>query len=215
MIKENYKIRDHWKISPNDYKFANQYFLSDELQNNRLLISSFINGKKYVPGNRFHRYILKEFSNSKILFLDTNNFEEIKSTKIFNEKANYMILENYIIIQADNETLLYDINSLDLIQNIEFPEECGILYKFDNKYIFSYFRDIKEKTLTIYKIENNKFKFIKQFKLESAIFNQLISLKFKWIIKYYKFLFVLKVKRIIINFDNNMFILKFPSDNLN
>ena len=196
MIKEKYKIKDHWKISPNDYKFANQYFLSDELQNNRLLISSFINGKKYVPGNRFHRYILKEFSNSKILFLDTNNFEEIKSTKIFNEKANYITLENYIIIQAYNETLLYDINSLDLIQNIEFPEECGILYKFNNKYIFSYFRDIKEKTLTIYKIENNKF--IKQFEMESIIFTNLTPLKFKWITRSYKFLFVLKDKRIII-----------------
>ena len=166
-----------------------------------------------MHGNIFHRYVSKEFSNSKIIFIDTNNFEEIKTTEIFNEEANYIILENYIIIQANNETLLYDINSLELIKNIEFPEKCGILYKFDNKYILSYSKKIKEESLKIYKIEKNKF--IKQFEMESIIFTNLAPKKFKWIIRYNKFLFALKDKRIIITSNNKMFLLEFPLDNLN
>ena len=171
-------------------------------------------GTKNVPGNIFHRYILKEFANSKIIFIDTNNFEEIKTTKIFNEEANLIIIENYIIIQADNETLLYDINSLELIKNIDFPEECRILYKLDNKYLFSYSKNIKENSLIIYKIENNKF--IKQFEMESSIFTNLTPINFKWIRSYYKFLFALKDKRIIIiDYYNKMFLFEFPLDNLN
>ena len=52
--------------------------------------------------------------------------------------------------------------------------------------------------------------------MESNIFTNLIPLKFKWIIRYYKFLFILKDKRIIIITSyNKMFLLEFPSDNLN
>ena len=168
MIIEKYKIKDKWKISLKGYKEVNQYFLSDELSNTRLLIHSFIIATKFVHRFTFHDYELKEFSYSKIIFIDTNNFEEIKTTKIFNQEANHIILENYIIIQADKDTLLYDINSLELIKNIDFPEERSILYKLDNKYLFSYSKNTKENSLTIYKIENNKF--IKQFKMESSIF---------------------------------------------
>ena len=209
MIIEEYKIKDNWKLPLKGYKEADQYFLSDELSNNRLLINSFIIGTKSVHGNIFHRYVLREFSNSKIIFINMNNFEEIKTTKIFNEEANHIILENYIIIQADNETLLYDINSLEVIKNIEFPKECGILYKFDNKYLFSYSKNINEKSLTIYNIEKNKF--IKQFELESSIFTNLAPFNGKWITRYHKFLFALKNKRIIIITSyNRMFLLEFP-----
>ena len=45
-IIEEYEIKDDWKISFEDYKEAKQYFLSDELSNNRLLISSFLIGKR-------------------------------------------------------------------------------------------------------------------------------------------------------------------------
>ena len=120
MTLEEYEIKDKWKISLKGYSKANQYYSSDELPNKRLLISSFLIGRKFVRGNAFHRCISKEFSNSKIIVIDTNNFDEIKSTKIFNEEANYIILANYIIIQADYEIWLYDINSLELIQNMVF-----------------------------------------------------------------------------------------------
>ena len=215
MIIEKYKIKDKWKISLKGYKEVNQYFLSDELSNNRLLIRSFIIATKLVHGLiiRSHSYELKEFSYSKIIFIDTNNFEEIKTTKIFDEEINHIIIENYIIIQTENETLLYDINSLELIKNIEFHEECGFLYKFDNKYLFSHSQNIDEKSLTIYKIEKNKF--IKQFEIESIFFNYLTPLYFKWIDRYNKYLFVLKDKRIIIiSFFNEMVLLKLPLDNL-
>ena len=214
MTREEYEIKENWKLSSKGYEESDRYFLSYELQKNRLLISSIIVGTKFVHGNIFHQYELEKFSNSKIIFIDTNNFEEIKSTKIFNEEANYIILENYVIIQADNETWLYDIISLEPIKNIVCPEECGILYKFDSKYVFSYCKDIKENSLTLYKIENNKF--IKQFEMESIIFNKLIPFNFEEIIRYHTFLFVLKDKRIIIMTSNNkMFLLEFPLDNLN
>ena len=216
MIIGEYKIKDNWKISSKGFEEAKQYFLSDELSNNRLLISSFIIGFKLVHGNMFHRYVSKECSNSKIIFINTNNFEEIKSTKKFKEEANHILLEHFIIIHANKETLSYDINSLELIQNFEVPKECGILYKFDNKHLFSYSysKYMNEKILLIYKIENNKF--IKQFEMESGIFTKLIPSKFKWIVRYYKFLFVLKDKRIIIITSKNKIILfEFPSDNLN
>ena len=42
MIIKEYKIKDNWKISSKGFEEAKQYFLSDELSNNRLLISLFI-----------------------------------------------------------------------------------------------------------------------------------------------------------------------------
>ena len=209
MIIEKYKIKDNWKIPIEGYNEAYQYFLSDKLPKNRLLLHSFIIGTKFVHGNIFHRYVLREFSNSKIIFIETNKFKEVKATKIFNKEANHIILENYIIIQADKKTLLYDINSLELIKNIDFPEEHCILYKFDNKYLFSYSKKIKENSLTIYKIEKNKF--IKQFEMESNFFTNLTPINYKWIRRHYTFLFALKDKRIIINTSKNqMFLLEFP-----
>ena len=104
--------------------------------------------------------------------------------------------------------MLYDINSLELIKNIDFPEEHCILYKFDNKYLFSYSKNTKENSLIIYKIEKSKF--IKQFEMESSIFTNLTPINYKWIRKYHKFLFALKDKRIIIITSNNkMFLLEF------
>ena len=71
---EKYKIKDNWKIPIEGYNEAYQYFLSDKLPNNRLLIHSFKIGTKFVHGNIFHRYILKEFANSKIIFIETKKF---------------------------------------------------------------------------------------------------------------------------------------------
>ena len=63
--------------------------------------------------------------------------------------------------------------------------------------------------MIIYKIENNKF--IKQFEMESSIFTNLTPINFKWIRSYYKFLFALKDKRIIIiSSSSEMFLLEFP-----
>ena len=64
-----------------------------------------------------------------------NNFEEIKSTKNFKENVKHIILEIYIIIQTDEKAFVYDINSLNFIENIRFQKRYNIFYKFGNKYI--------------------------------------------------------------------------------
>ena len=125
------------KLSLKGFEKANQYFLSDELPNNKLLISSFIVGRKSVPGNIFHRYISEEFSNSKIIFTDINNFEEIKSSKLFKRDIKYIIFENNIVVHNGEYILIYDINSLEVIKTIELIKIDHYMYKYDNKYLIT------------------------------------------------------------------------------
>ena len=97
----------------------------------------------------------EEFSNSKFFFIDMNNFEEIKSTKNFKENVKHIILEIYIIIQTDEKAFVYDINSLNFIENIRFQKRYNIFYKFANKYIIINCSNLGKSIITIYKIETN------------------------------------------------------------
>ena len=216
IIKEEYPIKENWKVKIIGAIYRNygdfyQYFSSIELPGNRLLLNSFSIVKEYhntgcVIGPP------TEFSNSKIIFIDMNNFEEIKSTKTFEVDVKYIILENYIAIQSDKRTFLYDINSLNLIKEIRHHSEYDIFYKFDNEYIIMNFSYGENDTLTFYKIKDNNF--IKHFKIESFIIKYLFFNSDNRIKRFDKFLFILRDKRIIIFFLNNIFILQFPINEL-
>ena len=210
IIKNEYPIKENWKIIPLSSKYKgygefNQYFSSVELPGHRLLLNSFSTELEFHSTGCV-RGPPTEFSNSKIIFIDTNNFKEIKSTETFKVDNNHIILEKYIIIQAGEKTFVYDINSLNLIQNIYFPGAYDIFYKFDNKYIFSNF--ISENFLKMYKIENNNF--IKLCEIESFIFKYLAGLRYNRKIMYNKSLFIMRDKRIIVFFFNTIYILKLP-----
>ena len=210
IIKNEYPIKENWKIIPLSSQFKcfgefNQYFSSAELPGHRLLLNSFSTELEF-HNTGCVRGPPTEFSNSKIIFIDTNNFKEIKSTETFKVDNNHIILEKYIIIQAGEKTFVYDINSLNLIQNIYFPGAYDIFYKFDNKYIFSNF--ISENFLKMYKIENNNF--IKLCEIESFIFKYLAGLRYNRKIMYNKSLFIMRDKRIIVFFFNTIYILKLP-----
>ena len=210
IIKNEYPIKENWKIISLSSQFKcfgefNQYFSSAELPGHRLLLNSFSTELEF-HNTGCVRGPPTEFSNSKIIFIDTNNFKEIKSTETFKVDNNHIILEKYIIIQAGEKTFVYDINSLNLIQNIYFPGAYDIFYKFDNKYIFSNF--ISENFLKMYKIENNNF--IKLCEIESFIFKYLAGLRYNRKIMYNKSLFIMRDKRIIVFFFNTIYILKLP-----
>ena len=206
IIKKEYPIKENWKIIPKYFGRFNQYFSSVELLDHRLLLNSFSTESEFrntgcVIGPPI------EFSKSKIIFIDTNNFEEIKSTETFKIHANHIILENYIIIRADDKTFVYDINSLNLIQNINFPGLCDL--KFDNKYIIMHSLYGENDTLKIYKIENNNF--IKYCEIVSFTFEYLFFWRYNRNIPLDR-IFIMRDKKIIVFHLNNVFILQIPID---
>ena len=89
----------------------NQYFSSEVLPNNRLLLKSFSNeiwrsSRCVAPSS------CGEFFKSKIIFIDMKNFEEIKSTETFKAITNVVIYQNLIIIQIferDERIFIFDI----------------------------------------------------------------------------------------------------------
>ena len=208
IIKKEYPIKENWKIIPLSSKYKgygkfNQYFSSVELPDHRLLLNSFSTELEFHDTGCI-RGPPTEFSNSKIIFIDTNNFEEIKSTETFKVDANHIILENYIIIRADDNTFVYDINSLNLIQNINLPGLCDL--KFDNKYIIMHSIYGEKNTLKMYKIENNNF--IEHCDIVSFIFEYLYFLRCNRNIRLDKSLFVMRDKKIIVFHLNKIFILQ-------
>ena len=212
IIKNEYPIKENWKIISLSSQFKcfgefNQYFSSAELPGHRLLLNSFSTELEFHNTGCIRRPPTK-VSNSKIIFIDMNNFEEIKSTKIFKVNANHIILENYIIIQVRDKTFAYDINSLNLIQNINFPGASDL--KFDNKYIIMHSLYGENDTLKIYKIENNNF--IKYCEIVSFTFEYLSIWRYNKNIRLGKSLFIMRDKRIIIFNSNEIFILQFLID---
>ena len=129
----NYQIRELLllqmkKHSNDESDIFNQYFSSEVIPNNRLLLKSFSNeiwrGSPCVIPR-----MSQEFFRSKIIFIDLKNFEEIKSTETFEAITNVVIYQNLIIIQIferEERMFIYDINSLEIISNKEFIDEFGI-----------------------------------------------------------------------------------------
>ena len=82
-------------------KDSKQYFRSYELPKNRIMLLSHskelgYQGDCIVPFKKIYSYY------SKIIFIDLNNFKEIKSIEVFQQIIEVIELEKIIIIQKNN-----------------------------------------------------------------------------------------------------------------
>ena len=210
-IKQQYPVKANWKIvavSSTERFYGNfhQYYSSEILPNNRLLLNSFSTELSYNSGCGTHPPY--EFSYSKIIFIDTKNFEEIKSTELFEIDAKHIVLDNVILIQDYKNLLIYDINSLELIKNTKLFERMHYMYRFDDKYFITVSLDEERNDLLVYKNQNNDVIEYCGFRTKIT-FEKIIGWNHYPIRGYNdKFLFTLKDKRVIILCHNNLYALQ-------
>ena len=208
IIKEEYLTKDNWKsvTKSNPRHFYGEYdefFSSYELPNTKLLLNSFSKGTCHRKcGNAPLVY----FSDSKIIFINLATFEEIISTEIFNKKANYIVIKNFIIIQVDNNFTLYDINSLKIVKKIYLPQICGNIEKICDKNLIAFSE--KEKKIIIYTIEDNDLN--EKYQVKGNLIFKVANFYRDDKIKLYNndYLLALKDKKIIILCDNWIFIMR-------
>jgi len=211
MIEKKYPIKNDWNLFPkySDYMYyddVNQYFSSDVLPNERLLLNSFVTGYFSYGGCGTHPPLA--FSKSKIIFIDLKNFEEIKSTEASGIDAKYIILEKVIVIPSFDNLIIYDINSLEIIKSIKYDKENCYKCKYDTKYLIALSKYEEKNNLIIYEIKDNDL--IESFTIKVNIsFNKIYGRNGYEIISHNnKFLLTLKDKRIIILCHDKVYILK-------
>ena len=217
IVVNEYSLKENWKIVPKSltgksYEDFHQYYSSYVLPNSRLLLNSFSTElSKFRLCSRQSPIIITD---SKIIFIDLNNFEEISSTEIFETNINYIILENYIIIHSYENFIIYDINSLKQIQNIQKSEIFGYWRKLNNQELIEFSRDINgNKTINIYKInnkDNNNYNLIEPYKIKIDINNiDKYSIRLYLDKLYYNGgLITLRDNRIIILCDDEIYVLQ-------
>ena len=216
VIKKKYSFGNNWKMNPQppeegiEYSEFYSYFSSTILLNDILLLNSFSSELYDYLGCGSHP--TEELNYSKIIFIDLKNFKEITSTETFNRIIKYIVLENIILIQFDNKFILYDINSLHAIKTIQLEKEYEYFLKYDKKYLITLSEIKRENNFEIFKIENNNL--IKSYIVQKGfLFEQV----YKWCgysITDYKnnSLIILKDKKIIIIYNNKLYILKINFD---
>ena len=210
ILKDKYNIKKNWKIVPVSltrrfYGNFDQYFASIILPDKRILLRSFSTELSYNDGCR--AYPPLEFTHSKIIFLNTKNFEEIKTTEEFKSDSRGLVYENLIIIQDFYDIYLYDIKTLDIIKKMEINGEYSYFEKYKENEIIAYsiYENIND--LLIYRVEGRDiFKTCevkKKFKFKKILGRNYYDLK-----RYdNKLLFVLKDKRIILLCHGNALLL--------
>ena len=199
IIKDKFLLKDDWILFKNSEGDFNQYYFSDILPNNRLLLNSYCFELRYGSGLPFAiaKDMVREYRYSKIIFIDLNNFEEITSYEKFDDDNKYIILENAIIIQSYENLIIYDINTLNIIKKIKAIKEYDFMHQFDKQYLIAISSDKKCNYLKIYKIENN----------DLVEFCNINCPLFKKIFKYHYFhmneqkIFVLRDKKILISHE--------------
>ena len=215
IIDKKYPIKNNWRIKSIEstsrfYGKFRQYFSSYVLPNDKLLLNSFSTELDYHGGCGTHPP--QEFSNSKIIFIDLKNFEEIKSTDTFGIDAKHIVLDKIIVIQAYRDIIIFDINTLEIIKNIKLKRNDGYMYKYDNKYLITISEDEDNNNLTIYKyVENN---LIKHCKIKVNIsFEKTIGWNGYTIIGYNnKLLYTLKNKKVIVLSHDKIYALQLTLD---
>jgi len=206
ILKDKYNIKKNWRIVPlslTDKYYAGfqQYFSSNILSDERILIRSFSTELEY-SGCGTHPP--DEFTHSKIIFLNTKNFEEIKTTDEFESDCRALVFENLIIIQVYHDIYLYDIKTLENIKKMKIDGRYCYFEKYNENEIIAYSIYEDANDLLIYRVEgNNLIKYLeikKKFK-----FREEIGWNCYPIIRYNnKILFVLKDKRIILLCHNSV-----------
>jgi len=215
IIKEEYLIKKSWKMecySLEDESYSNfqQYYTSNILQNNRLLLNSFSFEEQEIESGCVIGPPI-EHLNSKIILIDLNNFEEIKSTKTFNSHVNLTIMENVIIIQSTNFIKIYDINSFELIQDKLCKDSYGYIYKYNNKYVISFSDDFNgNKSLIFSKMKDDRL--IQCHKIIIDSLKKLNYWNYYESIRYGKYILISKNKRIIILNYNKIIVFQFYKD---
>ena len=207
IFKEKFQLKNNWKFSAEGLlRDINQYFFSYVLPNNRLLLNSFFIEFKDVDGCVIGKKV--EFSNSKIIFIDLKNFEEILSTEAFDKDAKYIVLENEIVIQSYESLIIYDINSLKPIKVIKNDKEFKYLYlyKFDKNQLIAYSVNIERNgdSVLIYKIEDKDL--IKHYEIRAKSYDKIFGWDNNKMIGSDNFIFLLRDKRIIIRLYGYIFL---------
>ena len=215
IIKEEYLINKNWKMecySLEDESYSNfqQYYTSNILPNNRLLLNSFSFEEQEIKSGCVIGPPIVHL-NSKIILIDLNNFEEIKSTKTFNSHANLTIMENVIIIQSTNFIKIYNINSFELIQDKLCKDSYGYIYKYNNKYVISFSDDFYgNKSLIFSQIKGDRL--IQCHKIIIESLKKLNYWNYDESIRYGKYILISKNKRIIILNYNKIIVFQFYKD---
>ena len=201
IAKDKYIIKHNWLITPissedDYYDDFEQHFFSTILPDERIILRSFSTELDYHGGCGTHPP--EEFTHSKIIFLSTKNFEEIKSTEEFKSDCRNLIFENLIIIQAYHDIYLYDIKTLENIKKIEIKGRYSYFVKYNENEFIAYSEYENENDLFIYRVEGNDI--IKSCEVKKNFkFKEEIGWNGYSIINYNnKILFVLKDKRIIL-----------------
>ena len=210
ILKDKYDIKDNWRIVPvslsNRYygKFK-QHFFSTIIPDERIIFRSFSTELSYHGGCGTHPPA--EFTHSKIIFINTKNFEEIKTTEEFNSDCRDIVLENIIIIQANHDINLYDIKTLENIKKIKIKGEYNYFEKYNENEIIAYSKYENENDLLIFRVEGNDIVNSCEVK-QKFKFNKVIGWNGYSIIEFKnKILFVLKDKRIILLCHNDAVLL--------
>ena len=211
--KDEVLIDENWKLTPisQSHRFYgkfHQYYSSQELPNNKLLLNCFATELSYHGGCGTHPP--EEFTRSKIIFIDLNNLKEISITKEFQIAVICLILKESIVIQSYKEVYIYDIQNFQMINKMKFEKGLGVFYKYDHNHIISMPYYEKENNLILYKYEKNQLIKEKEFKNDIK-FNEVIGWNGYSINEYKdKNLLVLKDKRIIIVCHKEMSVIKNP-----
>ena len=201
ILKDKYNLKKDWKIVPVSltnryYGDFNQYFTSIILPDERILLRSFSTELSYNGGCGTHPP--SEFTHSKIIFLNTKNFEEIKTTEEFISDSRALVYENLIIIQDYHDIYLYDIKTLEIIKKLEIKGEYTYFEKYNENEIIAYSMYEDKNNLFICRIEGNDIIKTCDIKKEFS-FKRIIGWNSYSIREYNnKVLFVLKDKRIIL-----------------
>ena len=211
--KDNFLMQNNWEMIPISkthrfYGNFKQYYSSIELPNNKLLLNSFSTELSYHGGCGTHPP--EEFTRSKIIFIDLNNFKEICVTKDFNTAVKCIIFKDSIIIQEYEQIYIYDIKTCQMMNKITLDIDYGEFYKYDSNHLIAISEREDRNSLILYKYEKNNLTCVK--KAHNKIkFNEIIGWNGYSIHEYKdKTLFILKDKRIMILCHGDMEILKDP-----
>jgi len=183
IIKDGYSINKEWKFTGHSeeeyYDDFTQYFSSELLPNNRLLLNSFSRETDYHGGCGTHP--AEQVYTSKIIFINLDNFKEINSTSTFNIDVVYLVFENIIIIQDYYRIYIYDVDSFEYIKSIKLVKSLDNIFKYDNKHLLLIHMENKKNYIIIYKINNTDLIEYKKIKigvpLVKIIFFLIIKLK--------------------------------------